>query len=225
MEKHSNISNKGTESLSKTLPLFPLDGAVLFPRGRLPLNIFETRYLNMVSDALNGEALIGMIQPLDPVDYATKTHVNIYGVGCAGRIVEHQQTGDGRYLIVLEGLMRFRIVDETTMPTDYRQAHVSYDDFTEDQDTTTKLGETRAVLLRELRNYLDRKYITADWQALEALPDGDLVHALAMTCPFPSNEKQALLEALTLDERARVLLTLMALSGPTNGDPGGTPAH
>jgi hypothetical protein len=212
-------------SLPENLPIFPLDGAILLPRGRLPLNIFENRYLDMVADALDGEAVIGMVQPRDPGGYALETQAPVYEVGCAGQIVEHERTDDGRYLIVLEGVIRFRIVAEPDMSAAYRRANVRYDEFAEDQDRAVDLGHTRTELVDCLRDYLERIGVDGDWSSIKKLSDSDLVHALAMTCPFPGNEKQALLEAQTLDQRARVLMTLMALSSIPGEDPKTPPAH
>ena len=225
MQTHKLEDYPGGKAMPDMIPIFPLDGAVLFPRGRLPLNIFERRYFDMVGDALDGAALIGLVQPRDPGSYARKTQADIYSVGCAGQIVEHEKTDDNRYLIVLKGVSRFRILEEPTMTAAYRQVQVCYDEFTEDRDPQMALGDIRAALLESLQDFLGRMGVEGDWVSIKALSDGDLVHALAMTCPFPGNEKQALLEALTLEERAQVLMTLMALSGSPGESHVSPPSH
>jgi Lon protease-like protein len=225
MQNQGHEGKSSEDLLPVNIPIFPLDGAILFPEEKLPLNIFETRYLEMISDALENGALIGMVQPRDPVGYALETQANVYDVGCAGRIVEHERTDDGRFLIVLEGVSRFRIVEEPNMTAAYRQAVVCYDEFAEDRESSVELGRIRPELIDGLRRYLDQMGAEADWSSVETLSDSDLVHALCMTCPFPGNEKQALLEALTLEARARVLMTLMALCGSPGEDQQSPPAH
>ena len=197
------------EHLPASLPIFPLPGALLLPGGRMPLNIFEPRYLNMVSDALAGDRLIGMIQPSqdseDPGTAAT------YRTGCAGRIVAFSETEDGRYLITLAGLIRFDAARELPLEEGYRRVVPDFerfrDDLSEDSDDID-----RESLLDALRAYFEVSGLDGDWSAVEKAADESLVTSLAMACPFDPPEKQALLEAMTLSERAETLITILRMS-------------
>jgi Lon protease-like protein len=197
-----------TEDLSgvRTLPLFPLAGALLLPRGSLPLHIFEPRYLAMVEDAMKGDRLIGMVQPRG--DHEPPP---LYAVGCAGRITAHTQAPDGRRFITLTGLSRFTIAGEREGARGYRRADVAWDRFGEDlhEDATETVDDQ--ALLASLRSYFTAHCFDTDWKALNDLPVAALVNLLAMMCPFEPREKQALLEAQTLVERARVLRALLDL--------------
>ncbi len=201
-----------TIALPPTVPVFPLDGALLLPRAQLPLNIFEPRYLEMVRDALSGDEMIGMVQPRDPATYARARRAEIYSVGCLGRIVEHRETDDGRHLVVLEGVSRFRVQHELDAPTGYRQVHVSYREFEGDLEPSADVLKDREHLIENLKRFLVGLGAGGDLETINTTPDEQLVNALAMMCPFPGLEKQALLEAPTLEERAAVLGTLMALN-------------
>ena len=211
-----------TIALPPTVPIFPLGGALLLPRTRLPLNIFEPRYLDMVRDALSGNQVIGMVQPRDPANYASERQAEIYPVGCLGRITEHRETSDGRYLIVLEGVSRFRILRELDAPTAYRQLDVSYEEFRDDAEPAANVLQTRDSLIRDLKGFLVQLGAEVDMAEIETTPDEQLVNSLAIMCPFPGIEKQALLEAPTLEERAAVLCTLMALNPTARPDPATT---
>jgi Lon protease-like protein len=195
------------------LPLFPLSGALLLPRGLLPLNIFEPRYLQMVEDAMAGPRFIGMVQPTEHED--TVERPGLYGVGCAGRIEACERSDDGRYLISLSGQARFRIEDELAVTTPYRQARVSYAPFAADLDPAEP-GAASAIdrerLLLALRAYLHYEGGEVDWGGIGGLGDAALVTSLAMACPFEPSEKQALLEAVGLDERARALTALIEMA-------------
>lgn len=193
-----------------TIPVFPLAGCILLPRGQLPLNIFEPRYLRMVDDALAGSRMIGMIQPRDE----TPGPAPLFEVGCAGRITSFSETGDGRYLITLTGMLRFRIAAEVSRGTPYRIADVDYSAFVGDADP----DRTEAVIDRErlfsaMRDYLESERLSADWKAAEEAPTEALINSLSMGCPFAPNEKQALLEAPTLSDRADCLVALMRMGG------------
>lgn len=218
------------DGLPHNIRIFPLDGAVLFPGEYLPLNIFEARYRNMVADALKGSRLIGMVQPRNPAEYFSMARAPVYQVGCVGRITEHRQTEDGRYLIVLEGVSRFRIGDEPEAEDPgpdggYRRMNVAYHEFFEDRQGSGTLGAGRDDVVQKLKAFFSRTAIEADWAAIDDLPDDRLVHTLAMTGPFASVERQALLEAPTLSERTEVLIALMALSGEPGPDPSQPRAH
>ncbi len=195
------------------LPLFPLTGALLLPRGQLPLNIFEPRYLQMVEHAMAGDRFIGMVQPTEHEDSVECPA--LYGVGCAGHITSFEELDDGRYLISLSGRSRFRIVEELEMTTLYRQARVSYLPFAADLATPEGAGAAeidRQRLLMALRAYLRHEGSKVDWGGLEHLDAVALVTSLAMACPFEPSEKQALLEAGSLSDRARALTTLIEMA-------------
>jgi Lon protease-like protein len=209
----------GAKSLPRQLRLFPLAGALLLPGGTLPLNIFEPRYLAMTRDALATDRLIGMIQPADPASEAEKPR--LYSVGCAGRIVEQSDTEDGRILIELAGVCRFDVVEELSAETPYRQAAVNFDRFSADlaidQQPEQAGALDRDTLLAALKEYLKHLEIGADWPAIAKAPDERLVNALAMICPFGPNEKQALLEAVDLTERARLMMMMMQMAVSDRG--------
>lgn len=202
------------------LPLFPLNGALLLPRGQLPLNIFEPRYLTLIEDALANGRMIGMIQPChdvpDPVPDATA----IYTVGCMGKIVEFRELEDGRFLVTLAGIMRFKVLEELEIERGYRRAKVNYKPY--QVDLTEKQSPVdREMLLHGLRNFLDLtgpEMIDVNWDALEDAPDEDLVNALCMLGPFEAREKQALLEAVSLTERAETLITMMSMASMSHED-------
>lgn len=211
------------EDLPKTIPIFPLTGALLLPGGRLPLNIFEPRYVAMAEDALAArDRIVGMIQPREPgAEGMTRGSVvppppALYPTGCAGRITSFSETEDGRYLIQLAGICRFDIVDELPTLRGYRRAVANFERWQADlAPQADKGGVDREHLLRELRAYFTARNISADWDAITDTPDDRLVTTLAMACPFAPQEKQALLECATLDDRARTMVTLleMAIAG------------
>jgi hypothetical protein len=206
--------------LPALIPIFPLPGALLLPRGQLPLNIFEPRYLAMIDDALrSGHRLIGMIQP-DGAHPGSEDRPNLYKIGCVGRITQLAETGDGRYLLQLTGVARFRIEEEVTSTTAYRQCQVTYDPFID--DFTARKGEEavdRDRVLRALSDFLKANDLKADWDGIQNAPNEALVNALAMMCPYGSAEKQALLEAPDLKTRAEVLVavTEIELAKKTTG--------
>ena len=195
-----------------TLPIFPLSGALLLPRGQLPLNIFEPRYLNMVEDALAGERMIGMVQPVaaerDPVSETAE----LFGVGCVGRITSFSETGDGRNLITLSGAIRFRVAEELDGERGYRRVRAALDEFAGDLDDAGGSMADRGPLLDAVRAYFRLKGIEVEWSALTDTADDPLVTTLAMVCPFDPSEKQALLESPGLLERAELLTALMEMA-------------
>ncbi len=199
------------EDLPDVIPIFPLAGALLLPGGRLPLNIFEPRYLNMTAAALAApHRLIGMIQPQDGT---TGDHPEVFATGCAGRMISFGETEDGRYLITLKGIARFRVIDELPLRSGYRRIRASYAEFHDDlAETSRPLSIDRDRLLRALRAYLTHQGVEANWDAIEGTEDSRLVTSLAMMCPFRPSEKQALLEAATLDDRAQVMVTLLEMA-------------
>jgi Lon protease-like protein len=195
--------------LTEVIPVFPLPGALLLPRGQMPLNIFEPRYLAMIDDALRaGHRLIGMIQP-DSGHPGSAEKPNLFKIGCVGRITQIAETGDGRYLIQLTGIARFRIDEELAVTTPYRQCRVVYAPFAD--DLVARKGEDavdRERLLRSLSDFLQANDLKADWEGIENAPNEALVNALAMMSPYGTAEKQALLEAPDLKTRAEILVAM-----------------
>ena len=197
-----------------TFPIFPLAGALLLPHGRLPLNIFEPRYLAMVEDALGNGRHVAMIQPdlaASPV-YAGPA---LQRVGCLGRLTSFAETDDGRFLITLGGVMRFVVAEELPMRRGYRRVRGDCTGFAADlqppdQGPGARLAD-RPALTAALRGYFARQSFEANWQALEAMSDSALVVTIAMGCPFAAQEKQALLEAPGLRERAETLLAILRI--------------
>jgi Lon protease-like protein len=200
------------------IPVFPLGGALLFPRAVLPLNIFEPRYLAMVDAALVGHRLIGMIQPAGLISPANADHPDLAEVGCAGRITGFQETDDGRYLIALTGICRFKVKEEIRHDAPYRIARADWETFAGDLVRPPQLDDAvRARLVEALHSYLDRSGLKADWSAVEEAPVDTLVNSLSAGCPFSNPEKQALLEARTLEDRCAALITLLTMERPGQG--------
>jgi|SRR5579875_277504 Lon protease-like protein len=204
-----NVHYRAASDLPEVIPVFPLPGALLLPRGQIPLNIFEARYLAMVDDALRaGHRLIGMIQP-DVARGGSPDKPALYKVGCVGRITQLAETGDGRYLIELTGIARFRVVEELAVATPYRQCRVTYAPFAD--DFIARKGENevnRDALLAALRDFLKANNLNADWEGIDKAPNEALVNALSMMSPYGTAEKQALLEAPDLKTRAEVLIAI-----------------
>lgn len=208
-----------TTQLPQTIPVFPLDMAILLPRGALPLQIFEPRYLNMVDDAMAGSRLIGMVQKALGGDRARPA---LARVGCAGRITAYAETGDGKYLITLTGVCRFRSEAELDALTPYRQVRADYGPFESDLHGADAVLEfDRPPFLALLRRYLDRRGLGIEWEMVNVAPGAALIDSLCMALPFAPAEKQALLEARALEERRAVLEALLemdAASGVDDGD-------
>lgn len=196
--------------LPGNLAVFPLNGAVLFPRWQLPLNIFEPRYLNMIDDAMSGNRMIGMVQ----TDGGTREVPSLAKVGCAGRITSYSETDDGRYMITLTGICRFQFDTEIDVKTPYRQVSANYDAFAEDLREPVLIGgkSLRKQLEVALERYAEANEISADWEAVENAPLETLVHALSSGCPFEPIERQALLEAEDLEERCDALIKLLTMN-------------
>jgi uncharacterized protein len=198
------------QELPRTIPVFPLAGALLLPRAQLPLNIFEPRYLAMVDDALAKPRVVGMIQPDEAKGMA---HPALYPTGCAGRITQFAETGDGRYLITLTGIARFKVVEELAATTPYRQCRVDYAPYARDllpNDGADAVD--REALLKILSSYLSANKIEADWQGIRQSPTEMLVNGLSMLSPYGVKEKQALLEAPDLKSRAEMLIAVTEIT-------------
>jgi uncharacterized protein len=218
-----NAVYRGPADLPGTIPVFPLPGALLLPRGQMPLNIFEPRYFEMVDDALSDRhRLIGMIQP-DPAHPGTEDRPSLYKIGCVGRITQFAETGDARYLLQLTGVARFRIVEELNVTTAYRQCRVDFTPFID--DFTARKGEElvdRKAVLAALTSFLKANNLKTDWQGIESAPNEALVNALAMMSPYDPAEKQAMLEAPDLKTRAEILVAVTEIAlakSQTEGDP------
>jgi Lon protease-like protein len=212
--------------------VFPLSGALLLPWGRLPLNIFEPRYLNMVLDSLKVGRVFGMIQPdYDAGERKDKPREApgngdepaLYTVGCAGRVGSFEETEDGRLLITLRGLARFRIVREVEGQGGYRRMQVNYADFKSDMGPLPRFDMDRDMLMSRLKPYLDSQGMRINLEAIKGLNEASLVTSLCMICPFDPREKQALLEAPSVAERAKILLTLLQMGVFDSGKPEGPP--
>ncbi len=220
----------GFEDLPRVIPVFPLTGVLLLPGGRLPLNVFEPRYLAMVRDALTDpQRIVGMVQPRvptpddnrGPIVGAPPDQPDIYRTGCAGQIVGFNESDDGRYQITLAGVCRFDIAEEMTLRDGYRRVLADYRRYRRDLSDEHDATVDRERLLQTIRRYFEQQGIKASWDAVEATPSDRLVTSLAMTVPFGPTERQALLEAPGLTERAEMIVTLLEMAlleaGGTSG--------
>jgi Lon protease-like protein len=221
-----NADYRGPADLPEVIPVFPLPGALLLPRGQMPLNIFEPRYLEMIDDSLrDGHRLIGMVQP-DGGRPGPQDRPNLYRVGCVGRITQLAETGDGRYLIQLTGISRFRVEEELAVSTSYRQCRVSFVPYL--NDFVPRKGEdevNREALLKALTDFLKANDLKADWEGIENAPNEALVNALAMMSPYGSAEKQAMLEAPDLKTRAEILVAVTEIELAKSNTQGETPVQ
>jgi uncharacterized protein len=210
-------SYNSIEDLPGTLPLFPLNGILLLPRGQLPLNVFEPRYLALVDAAMSGARMIGMIQPAEAEEKTLTPKLS--AVGCAGRITAYREADDGRYLITLSGICRFRAAQELVVTTPYRQAQADYSVFAGDLVINDESDFPRDRVIAALKDYLSKRDLKADWRSVMDAPPETLVNALAMLCPFEPAEKQALLEATSWQERVATLVALLEMAGAATAGP------
>jgi hypothetical protein len=223
----SNPFDPAFEQLPEAIPIFPLSGALLLPGGRLPLNIFEPRYLAMVLDSLAGHRLIGMVQPTKAGGFAGGGVAAgdgpppIHTVGCAGRIVQFTETEDGRLLVTLAGVIRFEVGQELSLHhSGYRRVMTHYERFRADLDHADELIELdRNRMMAALQGYFRGHKLTTDWKAVQDAGDRNLVTSLSMVLPFGPAEKQALLEASDSTARARLLIALLEMD--IRGEEGG----
>lgn len=218
-----NADYRGPIDLPGTIPVFPLPGALLLPRWQMPLNIFEPRYLAMVDDCLrDSHRLIGMIQP-DPAHGGPAAKPSLYKTGCVGRITQLAESGDGRYLIELTGVARFRVEEELAVKTACRQCRVTFAPFAD--DFVARKGENavdRKAVLRALADFMKANDLKADWEDIDKAPNEALVNALAMMSPYGPAEKQAMLEAPDLKTRAEILVAITEIElakKNTEGEP------
>ena len=208
-----NIDEDAASALPAQIPIFPLPNALLLPGGQLPLNIFEPRYLAMIEDALGANGrLIGMVQPMEEDG-------ELFGIGCAGRISYFQETGDGRYMIALSGVCRFRLHNHQVTARGYRQADVGWGEFVSDlAESKVGIGD-RDHMFAVMRRYFDARGFEADWDQIEQSDDNSILNTLAMVCPFDVAEKQALLEAEGMSRRADLLVAMMEMALHEDDEP------
>jgi len=207
-----SLLNPTQADLPTEFAIFPLPGALLLPHGRLPLNIFEPRYLAMVDDSLAQGRMFGMIQPNTHAPRAANGP-SLYQIGCLGRLSHFSETDDGRYLITLTGVSRFRVLEELPIRHGYRRVEADFSPFKTDLSPLgARQGLNRSELLEALKPFFHMHQIDANWDAIERMPEAMLVTTLAMLCPFDDAEKQALLEAPTEADRAADLLALLRMS-------------
>lgn len=197
--------------LRSVLAIFPLSGVLLLPRGHLPLHVFEPRYRNLTEAAMGSGRVFGIIQPRQPVSDPVDDDAPLYGTGCSGRIVSFAESDDGRFLITLRGVCRFRIVEELSLIDGYRRVRPDFAPFQHDLKPADGVVD-RERMLAAVRRYLDTRDMGADWSGVEKASDEALVTALAMACPFEPNEKQALLECPDLTARADMLIALLQMA-------------
>jgi hypothetical protein len=211
--------------LPDILPIFPLSGALLLPRGHLPLHIFEPRYRKMTEAALRGKRMIGMVQPRDADSETVDDDSRIYETGCAGRIVSFTEADGGRFLLTLRGVCRFRINEELPLQDGFRRVRPDYAPYLQDIEEPVGAALDREGLIGVVHRYVHAKGLTADWPAIKEASDDELVVALSMMCPFEPREKQALLECRDLAARAGLLTSLMEMGICDTDSPGSGLAH
>jgi Lon protease-like protein len=211
--------------LPSTLAIFPLEGALLLPHGQLPLHIFEPRYRNMIEDALGNDRMLGMIQPRTSYPHPLPDWAELFETGCAGRIISFAETEDGRFLITLKGVCRFRIAEELPAEQGFRRVVPDFTPFRGDLEPASEEGIDRSRLLLAARVFLAMKNIECDWQAAEQASAQALVTSLAMSCPFEPGEKQALLESDDLAARCDLLISLFEMTTLASESPAGGTRH
>lgn len=217
MMKEAENQKQTTLRIPQTLPLFSVSGGVLLPHTRLPLNIYEEAFSAMIDEALANGRYIGVIQPTtDSEDPAACPP--LYKIGTVGRITSFSETEDGRYLITIEGLCRFKLINEIESSNGYRRANIDAQAFLDDFQTHESQDIDRARLTDALRNYFKTQGVSADWNIVQNAASDELVSSLAMLCPLEPSEKQALLEADTFRARVDLLITLLEMAAMGNED-------
>ena len=212
--------------LPKSVPLFPLSGALLLPFSHRPLNVFEPRYLEMVDAALRGDRLIGLIQPENTEEESPKGRSPLQSIGCVGRITHFEESGEGRYFIILEGITRFRLVHELTVMTPYRQCSISAEEFATDFNRQWGEGEVdRQRFLKMMRDYAEFADIELNWSEIDQTGTADLVNFCCMVSPYGAAEKQVLLEATSLEQRAETLIAMTEYEIARGGAGGAAPLN
>ena len=198
------------DDLPKIVPLFPLSGALLLPFAHRPLNVFEPRYVDMIDAALRGDRLIGLIQPQDSSEESPRGRAPLQSIGCVGRLTHFEDNGEGRYFIILEGLCRFELKSELTVITPYRQGVIDASAFASDFERGFgAAGVDRDRFVKMMRDYAEFANIDMNWDEISKTPIADLVNFCCMVSPYGAAEKQALLEADTLETRAETLIAMV----------------
>lgn len=217
-----NLSRyRSLEDLPSVVPVLPLTGVLLLPGTHLPLNIFEPRYLAMVDAALAGDRLIGIIQPAHPGAEAGTAAPELSRVGCLGRLISFSETGDGRYLISVTGVVRFAVAAEAAADTPFRQVRTDFGTYAGDLEPAEAVALDRQRLFQALAPYLEANELEVSWEDLERARTESLINTLAVALPLGAREKQGLLLAETLSQRAQLLLTLLEMAqGSQEGDGG-----
>ena len=194
-------------NLPNIIPIFPLEGVIMFPETYLPLNIFEPRYLKMIDEVISTEnRLIGMIQPKIMKESDKKN--TFYQVGCAGKIIKFEETEDNRYLITLKGLSRFNLITEKITDYEYREANICWENFSKDFDLNVN-STNFSTLKATLKKYFKTKNIKANMDAIDTFNDYNFVDQITMICPLANNEKQLLLETSSISKRSKLLHTIL----------------
>jgi Lon protease-like protein len=205
--------------LPRTVPVFPLAGALLLPYAQRPLNVFEPRYVEMIDQALAGDRMIGLIQPEDSSEESPRGRAPLQKIGCLGRLTHWEENGEGRYFIILEGVARFELVSEMTVLSPYRQCVIDTSRFASDFDRT--FGEEqvdRTRFLKMMKDYAEFGNFDLNWKEIENTGTADLVNFCCMVSPYGAAEKQLLLEADTLVARAEALIALAEIEMARGGD-------
>jgi Lon protease-like protein len=211
-----NAHYRLSDDVPASVPVFPLPEALLLPGGRMPLNIFEPRYIQMVDEAIQGERVIGMVQPALDGSRRPDGEPLLCAVGCLGRIIAFQETGDGRYLISLQGICRYRVIEELSVRTPFRQCRIA--PFAADLQEQDGNEVDRPALLKAFRAYLQANDLDADWESVSRADNTMLVNALSMMAPYGAAEKQALLEAADLKTRAETLIAITEMAMARDND-------
>ena len=205
--------------LPKSVPIFPLTGALLLPFSHRPLNVFEPRYVEMVDAALRGDRMIGLIQPEDTSEESPKGRTPLQSIGCLGRLTHFEESGEGRYFIILEGITRFRLAHELTVMTPYRQGMIAAEEFATDFNRNFgEEGVDRQRFVKMMRDYAEFADIELNWDEIDRTGTADLVNFCCMVGPYGPAEKQVLLEALTLEQRAETLIAMTEYEIARGGD-------
>ena len=207
---------KKIDQLPNIIPVFPLSNFIIFPETTVPLNIFEPRYIQMVDDAMKGERIIGMVQPKN----SSQSIPALYDIGCAGKIKSFNETEDGRYLIVLAGIARFKITKELANKKLYRECEVNFGEFSNDinfEKEDIKFSDLE-LIFKNLKSLFNKHDYIINWKELEKQSLNQTINILSMSSPFSLEEKQALLEANTLNERAKLMNIILEMSVFGEGD-------
>jgi uncharacterized protein len=210
-----NYSYVKAQDIPDTVPVFPLTGALLLPSGQMPLNIFEPRYLEMIDEAMRTNRIIAMLQPA-----LNGSENGLCDVGCLGRIVSFSETGDGRYHVTLAGVCRFRLLEEVSVKSPWRQIRIAA--MLKDLEPADGKDVDRKSLLKAFKSFLEANSMEADWESVTRADNAMLVNALSMMSPYGPAEKQALLEAEDLKSRAETLVAITEIMLARNGDTGST---